>query len=225
MQVTQLELNLWSSLEIAAAQPLAANMDDLWQELSGAIAPLPLQLKLQTVAEAILQIAQIYGKRASLLLDDLLDADSSDGPVLDADMLGGMLRQTMTLDLDALLEPSPYYPRDSNTDSTSIATEIDSNAILEVLDELAVSQSNAEDPTQVAHTENVSAWSATISDWMQQRSCGEAVSLLLLQQALGMPLMDIWLGLLLSPVHQYDWETKGDFYSDAKEILLKQRQC
>lgn len=88
MQVTQLELNLWSSLEIAAAQPLAANIDDLWQELSGAIAPLPLQLKLQTVAEAILQIAQIYGKRASLLLDDLLDADSSNGPVLDADMLG-----------------------------------------------------------------------------------------------------------------------------------------
>lgn len=72
---------------------------------------MPLQLKLLVTAEAILQIAQIHEKRAQLLLDDLLDTDSSDSPVLGEDMLSGMLRQTMTLDLDALLEPPPIYPR------------------------------------------------------------------------------------------------------------------
>ena len=77
---------------------------------------------------------------------------------------------------------------------------------------------------KLAGNEQVSQWSGAIADWMQQHSGGEAVSLHKLQQALGMPKVEIWLGLLLSPVHQYDWERSGDFYSDAKEILLKQRE-
>jgi hypothetical protein len=52
----------------------------------------------------------------------------------------------------------------------------------------------------------------------------DAVSLTKLQQALEMPLVNVWLGLLLSPVHQYNWETNGGFYSDAGEIVLRHKQ-
>ena len=76
---------------------------------------------------------------------------------------------------------------------------------------------------ELAGNEQVSQWSVAISEWIQQQSCSERVSLLQLQQVLGLPLVEIWLGLLLSSQHRYDWETSGDFYSDAGEILLKQR--
>ena len=41
-----------------------------------------------------------------------------------------------------------------------------------------------------------------------------------LQQALEVPLIEIWLGLLLGEQEQYQWETSGNFYHDARGILL-----
>jgi hypothetical protein len=215
MQAIQLELNLWNNLEAAAAQPLAANMNDLWQELEAAIAPVPQQLKLQIAAQAILRIAQIHASRAQRLLDDWEEIkEYDDEPVLNEDMLAGMLRQTMVLDLDALLEPPPYYPRSSTSNPKSVAGVVDKVAMLEVLDQMAVLQSEqAQDPTQVAHSEDISAWAGAISQWMKHiTSTGEAITLIGLQQLLEIPLIEVWLGLLLSVEHQYEWEQRGDFY-------------
>lgn len=64
MHFKQLELNLWDNLEEAAAAPESANFNDLWQQLEATIAPLPQQLQLQTAAEGILKIAQIYASRS-----------------------------------------------------------------------------------------------------------------------------------------------------------------
>lgn len=160
MQGTQLELNLWNNLEAAAASPLAANMDCLWQELEAAIAQVPQQLQLAVAAEAILRIALIHSKRAQSLLDDCVIADNYQEPVLDSDALSVMLRQTMTLNLDALLEPSPYYPRQSSSlDTQSVAAYVDRATILEVLDNLTLAQGDYSlDPTQLAYTEDISAW-------------------------------------------------------------------
>jgi hypothetical protein len=76
---------------------------------------------------------------------------------------------------------------------------------------------------ELAGDEQVSVWAAEIAQWMQQRGDGESVSLLGLQEVLEMQLVDVWLGLL-SVEHQYEWETRGNFYSDAREILLRRRQ-
>lgn len=54
---------------------------------------------------------------------------------------------------------------------------------------------------------------------MQQYSQGSAVSLSKLQQALGIPLIEVWLGLLLSN-QQYKWEQQGEFYRDAKNLYI-----
>lgn len=48
---------------------------------------------------------------------------------------------------------------------------------------------------------------------MEPKCDGEAVSLIQLQQALGMPLVEVWLGLLLADQGQYLLEQRGDFYS------------
>lgn len=74
---------------------------------------------------------------------------------------------------------------------------------------------------ELAGDEQASNWSAAIAQWMQQLCDGDAVSLTKLHQALEMPLVNVWLGLLLSPVHQYNWETSKEFYLYAGEILLR----
>ena len=51
---------------------------------------------------------------------------------------------------------------------------------------------------KLAEKENIPKWQQAITLWLQQHQ-GEKVSLLQLQQALGMPLVEVWLGLLHSP--------------------------
>lgn len=56
-----------------------------------------------------------------------------------------------------------------------------------------------------------------IAQWMQQYSQVSTVSLLKLQQALGMPIVEMWLGLLLGG---FELEQRGDFYATAEGIWL-----
>jgi hypothetical protein len=71
--------------------------------------------------------------------------------------------------------------------------------------------------------ENISQWTSAISQWMQQQCGTEKVSLFGLQQALGMPLVEVWLGLLLSKERQYEWEKSGDFYDDATKVWISSK--
>lgn len=227
MQAIQLELDLWNNLEAAAAQPLAANMNELWQELSDAIAPLPQQLQLAVAAEAILQITLIHSKRAIALLDDWGKApDYYSEPVLDEDALSGMLRQTMTLDLDALLEPSPYYPRQSSRYGTqSVAPYVDRATMQKVLDQIASTESNFEEEiTQLAHIEDISAWTKAITSYFtsKQAQCLPLVELVDKvqyptgkQPDIGSRLVKTWIALLLG---EFQLEQQ-DFY-ELEGILV-----
>lgn len=207
MQAIQLELDLWHNLSAAAASPLAANMDDLWQQLETAIAPLPQQLQLATVAEAILKIAQIHADRAQSLLDDWEQTNEcDDGPVLNEDMLTGLLRQTMTLDLDALLSDPPYYPRSSNSNSKSVAGVVDKTAMLDALTGMAAGALDESDPSQIAHAEDISAWVGAISDYFASRQVQNLPMVELVQNVQypaqkhpdsGSRLVKTWLALLL----------------------------
>lgn len=233
MQGTQLELNLWNNLEAAAASPLAANMDSLWQELSDAIAPLPQQLQLAVAAEAILQITLIHSKRAIALLDDGEKApDYYSEPVLDEDALSGMLRQTMTLDLDALLLPSPYYQRQSSRYGTqSVASIVDRATMQKVLDNLTLAQGDYSlDPIQLAYTEDISAWIGAICDYfaLKKMQCLPLVELVdkvqyqdEKQPNIGSRLVKTWIALLLG---EFQLEQQ-DFYDlEGIKVSLQRSQ-
>ncbi|MBD2307809.1 hypothetical protein H6G17_20275 [Chroococcidiopsis sp. FACHB-1243] len=207
MKAIQLELDLWSNLSAAAASPLAANMNQLWQDLEVAIAPLPQQLQLAIVPEAILRIAQIHAERAQSLLDDWEATDECDDePILNEDILAPMLRQTMTLDLEALLEPPPLYPRSSHSNSQSVASVVDKAAMLDVLDDIATERPDEEDPGLVAHVEDISAWTSAIAEYFSSRQVQSLPLLELVQkvryptqkqQDCGSQLVKTWLALLL----------------------------
>ncbi len=130
MHFKQLELNLWDNLEEAAAAPESANFNDLWQQLEAAIAPLPQQFQLQTAAEGILKIVQIYASRSDWLLSSWEEAHYPEGPVVAEEMLAGLVRQTMTLDLSALLEaPEPEHrTRRTPSDPGSVVGTVDKAA-------------------------------------------------------------------------------------------------
>jgi len=71
----------------------------------------------------------------------------------------------------------------------------------------------------VAHDEDLAGWTGVISQWMERNNPGEAVSLMQLQQGLKMPLVEVWMGLLLSQEHN-ELEPQGKFY-DADGIYLE----
>ncbi len=182
------------------------------------IAPLEKNQQLQVAAEAISQIVEICVSRANGILDSLEVTDSSNGPVSGDDFLSGLMRQSMSLDLSDLMEDLfPAEDSQVNISGGSHVTPIDkkvAKAIARQARKLA-----KKDLLELAGSENIELWQQAIAFWMQQRQ-GHKVSLWQLQQALGMPLVEVWLGLLHSQ-EQYQWEGHGEFYYDAKDIWLK----
>ena len=223
----QLEFSMWQDLKTASSEPLAADLQQLWSKLEQVIELTDKNQKLRVLGDAIAAIVEIYVMRANAILSTLEASDSSSGePILSEDFLNDLMRQSMSIDLSDMMEklfPEPEpKPRSPVPARETIVASLDDKEA-----NYAIASVAPDDPKQMlvklAGNEQVSQWSGAISEWIQQHSCGEAVSILQLQQALLMPRVEIWLGLLLSSQHQYDWERSGDFYSDAGEILLKQR--
>ncbi len=213
----QLELDLWGDLQSALNEPETADLQMLWQELDSAIAPLEKNQQLQVAGEAISQIVEVYVSRANGVLDSLEVTDNSNGPVLGDDFLFGLMRQSMSLDLSDMMEDLfPAEDSQVSVSSGSQVTPIDkktAKAIARQARRLA-----KKDLLELAGSENIELWQQAIAHWMQQHQ-GHKVSLLQLQQALDMPLVEVWLGLLHSPT-PYQWERQGEFYREARDIWI-----
>ncbi|KJH70085.1 hypothetical protein [Aliterella atlantica] len=211
----QLELDLWGDLRSALDEPQAANFHELWQELERALAPLEKNQQLQVAADAISQIIEVYVKRANGILDGLELTDNINGPVLDDDFLSGLMRQSMSLDLSDLMEDL-FDDAQIDVNPGSVVTLVDkkdAQAIARQARRLA-----KQDLLELAGKENISLWQSAIAHWMQQHQ-GAKVSLWQLQQTLGMPLVEVWLGLLHSPM-PYQWDGQGEFYREAWDVWI-----
>lgn len=211
----QLELDLWGDLKTALDKPETANFPQLWQELEHAIAPMENHQQLQVAAEAISQIVAVHVKRANDILDSLEVTDNSEGPVLDENFLLGLMRQSMSIDLTDMME----LFEDAEVSSVSfgsVVTEIDRKEARALARKAKAEMNKA--LKALAEQENIPQWQNAIAHWMEQRQ-GKKVSLLELQQALGMPLVEVWLGLLHSPT-SYSWEHSGEFYREAGNIWV-----
>lgn len=219
----QLELDLWHNLATAKDEPETAHIKQLWQDLEQVIEQSELDQQLRVAGDAITSIVEVYAIRANAILSSLEVQDTKSEPILSEDFLNDLMRQSMSIDLSDMMEnlfSLKPEPQTSVPTRGSLVVPIDKEA------DIAIA-SGAVDTKRIladlAGSEQISDWSAAIANWMQQQG-NKAVSLLHLQQALGMPLVEIWLGLLLSPVRHYDWEQRGEFYSDAHSIVLRQRR-
>lgn len=213
----QLELYLWGDLKSALNEPEVADLQMLWQELDSAIAPLEKNQQLQVAGEAISQIVEIYVSRANGVLDSLEVTDSSNGPVLADDFLSGLMRQSMSLDLSDMMEDLfPAEDSQVSASSRSQVTPIDKKAAREIA--YQARKLAKKDLLELAGSENIELWQQAIANWIQQHQ-GHKVSLWQLQQALGMSLVEVWLGLLHSQ-EQYQWEGQEEFYKEARDIWI-----
>lgn len=231
MLAQQLELSLWSQLQSARLIPEIIDFDALLNHAEQVIAQLPESQQMQAAGEAMLQLAQLYSLRAEMLITEWVDACRD--PVVANSFFSDIVRQTMAVDLSDLIEPAPprAHRRSKSTSKaeTSVAAVVDKSAVLAMIEQLEAESQASELPLSdeqkkqlalaAAHDENVSTWKKVIALWMQQ-SGGEAVSLLQLQQALGLPLIEIWLGLLLGEQEQYQWEMGEEFYNETGQIWL-----
>ncbi|SRR5579883_573271 len=201
---------LWRSLRTATAKPEAAELASLWQALESALAPLSKEAQLRVAAEAIAQIAEVYTARADAILKTLDGEPAPTEPILGADFLAGLVKQSTALNLDALVEAAPAERRSRVSNPIdSVAGVIDKQRLLDALD--------AMQPLSVAHTENVGDWSRAIATYLQQHP---SVSLVEAQHNLKMPLVELWIGALLSG--QVKLEQRGNFYQ-ADSIWLVNR--
>ena len=212
----QLELDLWGDLKTALTQPEAADMELLWHSLDQAIAHQDSNEQLLMAGDAIIQIVEVYVKRANGILDSLEVTDNSDGPVLDEDFLSGLMRQSMTLDLSDLMEEFTFEVESTPATVGSVISLIDRKDAKAIARKARAAMRKA--LKELAEQENIPKWQQVIAQWIGQQG-GKKVSLLQLQQALGMPLVEVWLGLLHSPT-PYQWEGQGEFYRDARDFWI-----
>ena len=213
----QLELDLWGDLKTALIAPESADMKLLWYSLDQAIAHQDSNKQLLVAGDAIAQIVEVYVKRANGILDSLkMNDDSGEGPVLDEDFLSGLMRQSMSLDLSDLMEEFTFESESSPVSVGSVVSVLDRKDAKAIARKARAAMRKA--LKALAEQENIPLWQQAIAQWIGQQG-SKKVSLEQLQQSLGMPLVEVWLGLLHSPT-PYQWDSQEEFYRDARDFWI-----
>jgi hypothetical protein len=178
--------------------------------LETALAPLPQADQLQVPGEAIAQIVGIYAARAEAILSTLDGEPIPTEPILGADFLAGLVKQSTAFNLEALVEAAPAERRSRvRNPIDSVAGLIDKQTLLDALEAIQ--------PLAVVHAEKVGDWSSAVASYLQHHA---AVSLVEAQQTLKMPLVELWIGALLSD--QVKLEQWGNFYqADSVWLVLQ----
>ncbi|MBW4566208.1 MAG: hypothetical protein KME32_35095 [Mojavia pulchra JT2-VF2] len=206
------QLTIWDVLDEISEAPPTSTLAVVWECLDTELENLPTELQLSTAAAAFYQIANIIKSRAELLLQDVRAQTDTEGPVVSTDIFAGLVRTTMQLDLDDLIEqpaPQTFRPHGphqfshSAHNSDSIAAPVEKQNVLAMLEIQTV-----EDVHRLAGDEDVQKWQTAIAQYLVNIK-GE-ISLTKLQCRLRMPMVEVWLGLLLGG---FPLEQRGDFYN------------
>ncbi|MBD2451160.1 hypothetical protein H6G76_29325 [Nostoc sp. FACHB-152] len=213
------QLTIWDVLDEVSSAPPTSSLAPVWECLDTELENLPTEAQLSTAAAAFYQIADILLSRAGLLLEDVQAQNDTEGPVISTDIFAGLVRTTMQLDLDDLIEEPPpqiFRPHGPHQFSypiskdDSIAAPVEKENILTLLDIQTV-----EDVHRLAGDEDVDKWTRAIAQYLEQTK--SEITLTLLQQKLKMPMVEVWLGLLLGG---FTLEQRGDFYENKNIWIL-----
>jgi hypothetical protein len=196
------------------------DLDPLWQELELRVQQrdLPPMQALEVAAEGISQIVLQFTQFAELAFEEL-EAVAERGVLLPADAFDQYVRQTVEIDFEQFIEPPATLTRKNRerqaiVEGNSVVGELDQAAVLQALDEQMSQESGLTEveifnrALALAHDEDVSAWSEEIARWMEQNQ--SSLPLMELMQAVQMPLLNVWLGVLLGD--EFVVEQLGQFY-------------
>lgn len=219
MEVQQLELDLWQSLETASRFPETADLRSLCNALEQTLSDQSLAEQLAVAGDVLVQLSEVCAARANLLISRWERRHNPTEPVVNLEECVDLFVQSLSLDVtDLFEEPEPVqYPANrkkklSAQADGSVVGEVDKDALLNWVDQMAAEQpldelQMVEQIRELAHGENVEEWSRTIAQYLQQFHSN--IRLPDLQQALEMPIVELWLGLLMGG---YSLDQQGDFY-------------
>ncbi|NJL21601.1 MAG: hypothetical protein HC895_13555 [Leptolyngbyaceae cyanobacterium SM1_3_5] len=167
---------------------------------------------------AIEQMADLHALRFNLLIklweeQDLLAEDTV--PVVNVEVLEAWIRQSMSVDLDALVEqPQAKRQRKVSSPTNSIVAIVETEAILQMVN--AIESHHQQMIQDLAGEEDPARWARAIADWMADHKPNQQVELGELLRELQMPLVELWFGALLG---EFELEQQGEFYE--AEVLLR----
>lgn len=202
---------LWEQLQAAQVLPEQANLAELLGQIDQAVSQAPEAEQLQLAGEAFLRLTEVYAARAEGLMQAWEEAYRD--PIVHPGFFGDIVRQTMAVDLSELMEPvplrKPRKPRLKQPQTGSIVSLVDKAAVLAMVEQL---ETEAQQQVWVIlPDENVSRWVEAISQGLQTFP-DRPVSLAELCRGLGMPWVEVWLGLLLGG---FELEQRGELYDSA----------
>lgn len=217
MPETQLELQFEAVVQAAIAAPERAILDELWEALQQVLAEQPDDVKLKVAGEAIAQFAEILSAKAEAWIaawEETHNPPDPTEPILTAEMLASVLRQSMALNLEGLVENFSRSPRSPDESVESVVGAVEKDLLLAMVDDLEAK----EQALAVAHAEDVSQWATAIAHYLKQQS-RERIPLSELQQSLPLSFVEIWLGLLLGGfLLQSNWmeqSPSSDYFADS----------
>jgi hypothetical protein len=220
MEVQQLELDLWQSLETASRFPETADLRSLCDALEQTLSDQSLAEQLAVAGDVLVRLSEVHAARADLLISRWERRHNPTEPVVNLEECVDLFVQSLSLDVtDLFEEPEPVqYPTNRKKKSStqvdgSIVEEVDKEALLNWVDQMTAEQpldeaQMAEQIQDLAHGENVEEWSRAIANYLIQIK--SPIQLLELQQSLQMPIVEVWLGLLLG---NFSLKQQGDFYN------------
>jgi hypothetical protein len=218
MKEEQLALNLWEELRRAQQMPETVEVVQILDTMEVTAAQLPEAARLQFAGEALLQIAELCAARATVLMTEWEEAYRD--PIVQQGFFTDLVRQTMSVDLSDLMEPTPPRKartkrvKSAETEEGSVVATVDKAALLAMVDQLeseaALEEERKQQVLQIAHDEDVSRWIEAIAQWLIAIP-SHCTSFAHLCQSLEMPQIEIWLGILLG---EFELEQGEEFYSD-----------
>jgi len=170
VEIEQLELDLWQSLETAIKFPQTAEFHNLCTALEFEIAEQRVSEQLRIASDVIVQLSEIYAARSEILLSEWERRYNPTEPVVDIDGCVELFVQSLNLDVAELFEPLEpvHYPEHRRSPTISIQNnslvgEVDRAVLLEVLEPELDDETALAEALDVAHDEDVSAWVRAIS--------------------------------------------------------------
>lgn len=207
----------------AIAHPEITDWGLLWRQLDRALAGLPRDKFLRVAGEAIEQLAELCAARAESLLENWQtryvpsSPESLTEPVLTDDLLASVLRHTISLNLEGMLEEvSPQQRSRRSHPEDSVVGDVSKQAVLSMVDQIEAKQA----ALATAYEESVSEWSAIVSQWISERE--QPIDLETVLQEIQLSPVSIWLGLLLAnPGFEWhhQWQTDDEFYRPANILI------
>lgn len=213
VDLQRLEQQFNQAWEVAMMAPETASVLGLWHSIEPFLTHLSDAEQLRLAAFVIAQLSELYTLKADRLLGDWQDQHNDEGPLMEIDLLQGLVQQSMYLDLKDLVRSKIKAARSSS--GQSVAGSVEKKKVLQMIEAIESEETVKQQALQVAHDESVSTWIEIIGQWLQQSE--QATSLPELVRAVDLPLVKVWLALLLG---NYVLESRGEFY-DANQIWIQ----